>query len=74
MNLVLNRQYLWHRKFDDVDLLDFVAFVSKHCEDVNLILAVGDCRLFFAGFDSVSVPEAVVLCRMKSRSAFVHNV
>ena len=50
--LVLNRPYLWHRKFDDVDFLDFVAFVS---DDTNLILVVGDCHLFFAGFDTVSV-------------------
>ena len=51
--LVFNRPYLWQREFDDVDLLDFVAFVTEHCGDVNLILELGDCRLFFAGFDTV---------------------
>ena len=72
--LVLNRPYLWHRKFDDVDLLDVAAFVSEHCDDVNLIHAVGDCRLFFAGFDTVSVPDAVlVLCRTNSRFHFEHK-
>ena len=45
---------LWHREFDDVDLLDFVAFLSEHCGDVNLILELSDCRLFFVGFDTVS--------------------
>ena len=59
MILVINRPYLWHREFHDVDLLDCVAFVSERCDDVNLILEVGDCRLFFAGSDTVSVPEAV---------------
>ena len=43
--------------------MDFVAFVSEHFDDVNLILVVGDCRLFLAGFDTVSVPEAV-LCSL----------
>ena len=67
MILVLNRPYLWHREFDDADPLDFAAFVSEHCDDVNLILAVSDCCLFFPGFDTESVPEAVlVLCRTNS--------
>ena len=60
MILVLNRPYLWHKRFDDVGLLDFVAFVSEHCDDLNLIPAIGDCRLFFAGFDTVSVLESVL--------------
>ena len=59
--LKLNRPYLRIRKFGDVDLLDFVAFVSKHCGDVNLIPELGDSHLFFAGFDTVSVP-LTVLC------------
>ena len=58
--LVWNRPYLWDSEFGDVDLLDFVAFVSEHCGHVNLILEVGDCRLFFAGFDTMSVPSAIL--------------
>ena len=76
MILALNRPYLWHRKFDDVDLLDFVAYVSEPCDDVNLILAVSDYHLFFAGFDTVSlsVPDAALcLCIANSRSHFVHT-
>ena len=61
--LVLNRPYLWHKQFDDVDLLDFVAFVSEHCDDVNLIPAISNCSLFFAVFDTVSVLESV-LCSL----------
>ena len=58
--LVWNQPYLWHREFGDVDLLDFVAFVSEHCGHVKLILEVGDCRLFFAWFDTVSMPSAIL--------------
>ena len=40
----------------DVDLLILLLL----CDDVNFFPVIHDCRLFFVGFDTVSVPSALL--------------